>query len=148
VKVAARDETPPPAGFREMEHSGDVGLELWGATFADLLSNATRGLASLMTWSAIERASARRIEVQSSDVQSLLVDWLSAVILASATHAELYAAADVAVSEDVVASGVVFGEPLDPARHALRFDVKAATYHGIIVEETVCGYHARVVFDL
>jgi SHS2 domain-containing protein len=131
-----------------LDHSGDVGLEVWGATLGELLANATRGLATLMTWSSIEPVLTRRIDVQAENPQDLLVDWLSAVILASATHAELYAAADVVVSEDVAASGVVFGQALDPSRHALRFDVKAATYHAMVMEETASGYHARIVFDL
>ncbi|HKW13983.1 MAG TPA: archease [Candidatus Krumholzibacteria bacterium] len=143
----AADETAA-RGFREVDHSGDIGLELWGPTVADLLVNATSGLCALMTWSKVAPSCSRRIEVQAASPQDLLVDWLSAVILASSTHAELYAAADVVVSEDVVASGVVLGEPLDPARHALRFDVKAATYHDLLLEATATGYRARIIFDL
>jgi SHS2 domain-containing protein len=101
-----------------------------------------------MTFSAVEPVRERRIEVQAESREDLLVDWLSAVILASATHGEIYAAAEVVVSEDVVASGVLFGEPLDSARHALRFDVKAATYHELLMEESDRGYHARIIFDL
>lgn len=141
-------DLPPAAGFSELDHSGDVGLELWGATLPDLLENATRGLCTLMTWSAVDSVSSRRIEVQAANPQDLLVDWLSAVILSAATHAELYAVADVVVSDEGVASGVITGEPLDPSRHALRFDVKAATYHGILLEQVAGGYHARVIFDL
>jgi SHS2 domain-containing protein len=146
--MSASDADVPAGGFREIEHSGDVGLEVWGGTLAALLAHATRGLCALMTFSTVEPVSERRIEVQAESREDLLVDWLSAVILASAMHGEIYAAADVAVSEDVVASGVLFGAPLDPARHALRFDVKAATYHELLMEESDRGYHARIIFDL
>ena len=146
--MSTSDSDAPAGGFREIDHSGDVGLEVWGTTLPALLQHATRGLCALMTFSAVEPVTERRIEVQAESREDLLVDWLSAVILASATHGEIYAAADVVVSEDVVASGVVLGEPLDPARHALRFDVKAATYHELLMEETANGYHARIIFDL
>ena len=141
-------DLPPAGGFREVDHSGDVGLEVWGATLSELLANATRGLCGLMTWSVVRRASARRVEVQAADAQELLVDWLSALILSASIHAELYAGADVTVDEDGVAGGLLHGEALDPSRHELRFDVKAATYHDILLEQTAAGYHARVVFDL
>jgi SHS2 domain-containing protein len=141
-------EAPPPGGVREAEHSGDVALELWGATHAELLARATEGLCRLMTWSAVEPVSSRRLEVRAADFTDLLVDWLSAVILSAATHAELYAGATVHVSDDGLATGVLHAAPLDPAQHRLRFDVKAATYHGLTVEQTAAGYHARVVFDL
>jgi len=39
-------------GFREFEHSGDVGIEAWGATRAELIEHATRGLFALLVWRA------------------------------------------------------------------------------------------------
>jgi SHS2 domain-containing protein len=142
------DGGTPHGGVREIDHSGDVALEIWGATRSELLANATRGLCGLMTWSAVESVRTRRIEVRASSLPDLLVDWLSAVILAAATHAELYGHATVETAEDGFAAGLLHGAPLDPARHALRFDVKAATYHEVRFEHTAYGYHARVVFDL
>ncbi|HUK64344.1 MAG TPA: archease [Dongiaceae bacterium] len=141
-------EFPEPGGVREVEYSGDVALEVWGRDRAELLANATRGLCGLMTWSPVEPVSSRRIEVRAPDLRALVVDWLSAVILAAATHAELYAGATMEVATDVHAAGTLFAAPLDAARHELRFDVKAATYHDVLVEETGVGYRARVVFDL
>jgi SHS2 domain-containing protein len=143
-----RDADIPPGGVREIDHSGDVGLEVWGATRAELLENAARGLCGLMTWSRVERASSRPIEVRAESFSDLVVDWLSAVILASATHAELYAGATVETAGDGVAKGMLHGEVLEPSRHQLRFDVKAATYHDLRVEPTSAGYYARVIFDL
>jgi SHS2 domain-containing protein len=133
---------------REVEYSGDVALEVWGRDRAELLANATRGLCGLMTWSRVEPGSSRRIEVRAPDLTALLVDWLSAVILAAATHAELYADAAMDDVTDVHAAGALRAAPLDVARHELRFDVKAATYHDVLVEKTADGYRARVVFDL
>jgi SHS2 domain-containing protein len=95
--MAGDDHYAPESGFREIDHSGDVGLDVWGATLSDLLANATRGLCTLMTWSEVQPVLSRRIEVQADEPQDLLVDWLSAVILSSATHAELYSGADVVV---------------------------------------------------
>jgi len=135
-------------GVREVEYSGDVALEVWGRDRAELLANATRGLCGLMTWSPVEPVSSRRIEVRAPDLKSLLVDWLSAVILCAATEAELYAGAAMEVATDVHAAGMLRAAPLDTARHQLRFDVKAATYHDVWVEETAAGFRARVVFDL
>ena len=41
-------------------------------------------------------------------------------------------------------SGTAWGEPLDPARHALDHEVKAITYHGLRVEQTADGWLAEV----
>jgi SHS2 domain-containing protein len=141
-------EIDPGEGVREIDHSGDVGLDIRGVSRAELLENATRGLCALMTWSRIDPVVSRRIEVRAGNFTDLVVDWLSAVILSSATHAELYAEAALEIAEDGVAKGVLLGAPLDAEHHQLRFDVKAATYHDILVEHTASGYHARIIFDL
>jgi SHS2 domain-containing protein len=138
----------PADGVREIDHSGDIGLDITGASRAELLENATRGLCTLMTWSRVEPVAARAIEVRASSFTDLVVDWLSAVILSAATHAELYGGATLEIAEEGRAKGTLHGEPLDVARHRLRFDVKAATYHDILVEQTAAGFHARIIFDL
>jgi len=138
----------PPGGVREADHSGDVALEIWGESREAVLVNATRGLCGLMSWSPVDTVCTRRIEVRAANFADLLVEWLSAIVLAAATHAELYESALVDRVEDGFAAGIVFGEPVDPVRHELRFDVKAATYHDLVMEHTDAGYHARVVFDL
>jgi SHS2 domain-containing protein len=141
-------DQPPLDGVREIDHSGDVGLEIRAASREDMLSRATAGLCGLMTWSTVVPLSERPIEVRAANLADLLVDWLSAVILAAATHAELYAGATIESVSDELARGVLHAAPLDPSRHDLRFDVKAATYHDLLVEKTSEGFHARVIFDL
>jgi SHS2 domain-containing protein len=161
--MAADDET----GFREFEHSGDVGIEAWGETHAALIENATRGLFGLMVWQARgdttaagpvsappaavsndESRSQRTIEVHAASAADVLVDWLSEVITAAATHGEVYGDVTVKSADETSASGTIGGEPFDPARHERRFDVKAATYHGLVCEKTADGFHARIIFDL
>ena len=145
--MVPRDAVPPD-GVREVDHSGDVGLEIWGGSREEVLVNATRGLCGLMAWSQVDTVCTRRIEVHAGSFADLLVEWLCAVVLAAATHAELYESAHIDAVDDGFASGIIFGEPLDPGRHNLRFDVKAATYHDVLMEHSDAGYHARVIFDL
>jgi SHS2 domain-containing protein len=40
------------------------------------------------------------------------------------------------------------GEPIDPARHALGADVKAATLYGLRVEPRPDGWEAEVTLDV
>jgi SHS2 domain-containing protein len=139
-------------GVREIEHSGDVGIEAWGATQAELFQNVTRGLFGLMRRepheSAAGHVSSRRIAVNAASPAELLVDWLSEIILSASAHGEVYRDVVVESADETSACGVIRGERYDSARHVLRFDVKAATYHGLVCERSADGYHARVVFDL
>ena len=40
------------------------------------------------------------------------------------------------------------GEPFDPERHPLSHEVKAITYHGLIVESSEGGWLAEVIVDI
>jgi SHS2 domain-containing protein len=139
--------------FQEIDHSGDVGIEAFGADFAELLANATAGLFALQYRGTVAAVSNRPIRVVSESLEDLVVDWLSEVIAIGGTHGELFGAVAVlAVSGDgssvFEAEGVLRGERFDADRHDPRFDVKAATYHGLHVtrEKGKCG--ARIIFDL
>lgn len=134
--------------FEEIDHSGDVGVEAQGATLAEVVENVTSGLFSLMTRAPVRPAVVRAIQVRAASVEALLVEWLSEVITLAATHGEVYGEVVVTRATEHAVSGEVRGEPVDPVRHDLRFDVKAATYHALLVERVRGGYRARVIFDL
>ena len=40
------------------------------------------------------------------------------------------------------------GESYDPARHSLTREVKAITYHELVVEKTADGWLAEVIVDI
>lgn len=135
-------------GHREVDHSGDVGVEAWGATLSEVLEEATLGLFALVSEGEVGSGVEREVSASAGDTAALIVDWLGEVILAAATHAEVYAGVRVDGCDGTSARGVVWGEPIDVARHRLRFDVKAATYHGLRYETTPAGFRSRVIFDL
>lgn len=136
-------------GYREVDHSGDVGIEAWGGSLSELFENATRGLLSLMSRPGAPAGRAEReLAARAPAPADLLVDWLGEVILAAAIHAEVYTEVRIDSCDDHNARGVVRGAPVDPDGDHLRFDVKAATYHDLVFEHVGGRYHARVIFDL
>lgn len=134
--------------FEEIDHSGDVGVRARGRDRNELFANATRGLFSLMYRGVVEPVVERALEVTASGPEELLVDWLCEVIAESGTRGELYGDVIIRRMEERSVEGVLRGEAVDPGRHQLRFDVKAATYHNLVVEPDEKGFHARVIFDL
>jgi SHS2 domain-containing protein len=134
--------------FREIDHSGDVGIEARGPDVATLLANATRGLFSLQYRGSVEPVVERPIEVTSESIENLLVDWLSEIIAIGGVRGERYGEVDVAHASETSAGGVLRGESYDERKHAPRLDVKAATYHDLEVATRRDGWRARVIFDL
>lgn len=134
--------------FEEFDHSGDVGIEAWGADTARALEAATQGLFSLMVKGDVEARVERALEVVAGSEEDLVVDWLSEVIAIASMNGEVYREAEIRLSGPSSVAGVVRGETIDARRHRLRFDVKAATYHGLEVERAGGGCRLRVIFDL
>jgi SHS2 domain-containing protein len=134
--------------FEEIDHSGDVGIEARGATFPEMLTNATLGLLALACRNEPGSGIDRAIRVESSSAEDLLVDWLAEVLSLMGAHGEVYAGVEITNHGEWFAAGILRGEKTDPQKHDLRFDVKAATYHGLRVEHTGDGFVGRVIFDL
>lgn len=135
-------------GFSEFDHSGDIGIEARGRDMGELFANAARGLFSLMLCCSAQPVLARRVNVASTSWEELLVDWLSEIIARSSAEGEVYA--DVSIERIVpyLIEADLLGEKIDPEKHELRFEVKAATYHGIEVYSDGDELRARVIFDL
>jgi SHS2 domain-containing protein len=90
----------------------------------------------------------RRIEVSSPTAEDTVIDWLSEVITTAAARGEAYGDVRIERADENTAVGVLSGEPIDESRHELRFDVKAATYHGLEYARSSGGFRCRVIFDL
>jgi SHS2 domain-containing protein len=134
--------------FEEFDHSGDIGIEAWGDSPEQLLENLSRGLFSLMCRSRVEASVERQITVSSNSLEELVINWLSEIVSAADVHGEVYGVVRLSKVGAGRAEGAIEGERYDQARHDLRFEVKAATYHGLKVEQVGGLHHARVVFDL
>jgi SHS2 domain-containing protein len=134
--------------FEEIDHGGDVGIEAWGEDTAGVLENATLGLFSLMVRGGVNSRIERALAVSAQSEGDLVVDWLSEVISTAGTRGEVYCEATIQMTDRYSVRGVIRGEPIDARRHELRFDVKAATYHGLLFERGKAGCRVRVIFDL
>jgi SHS2 domain-containing protein len=85
--------------------------------------------------------------VAGEEREYLLFDWLRALLGRFELDHLLFNRFEVHVTPHGL-SGSAWGEPLDPARHALDHEVKAITYHGLRVEQTADGWLAEVIVDI
>jgi SHS2 domain-containing protein len=134
--------------FEEFDHSGDVGIEAWGGDEVEALESATLGLFSLMVYGGVAHRVERSLEIGSGSDEEMIVDWLSEVIAVASTYGEVYGEVRIQRAGPHSVRGVIRGEPIEAGRHALRLEVKAATYHGLELTRTAEGCRVRVVFDL
>lgn len=135
--------------YEQIDHTADVGLLVRGETLHALFEDAAAGLFDVITdRSLVESREERTVVVGASDREDLLVCWLSELNFLFSTEGALFSDFKVLEIDEKRLEARVTGEALDPARHAVRVEVKAVTYHRLRVEAVPSGWEAVVFFDI
>lgn len=145
-----QDGTGPISGFEVFEHTADVGIRVWGATWADLLTQAGRAMFSLIVDpNTILPLHRRVIEVTGADREELLMNWLKELLSRFDIDGELLSEFQIRSADATHVAAEVAGEPLDRDRHDPDMEVKAVTWHQFCVRQTSNGaWEATVIFDI
>ncbi len=134
--------------FREIEHTGDVGIEIEAGSRAELFRRAAIAIARLMVDTAGVRAlESRDLSVAAAADADLMHDMLGDLLREFVVDAFIWS--DAAVEEAEGGLKVrLLGEPFDPARHEFHQEIKAVTYHQLAVRSEHDRWFARVIFDV
>ena len=135
--------------FEILEHPADIGVRVFGRTFADLFVNAGHGLVAI----ALEPQDAEPAErivltARGSDREDLLVNWLSEILFFMDAEGWIFRDFRIQKIADKVIEGEGLGERRDPARYPHSVAVKAVTYHQLSVRKTGEGWEAVVYLDI
>jgi len=133
------------------DHTADVGAAVRGRTLGRLFENASLALLDLLCdRTSIAPRRRQRVRVRGASLEDLLVRWLSEILY---RHEAFGWRLRSCVVERVdrrrlTATGVALGEPHDAARHHLRREVKAVTYHQMRLRRAGGWWRVRIVFDV
>ncbi|MHB8872888.1 MAG: archease [Myxococcaceae bacterium] len=128
------------------EHTSEVRVHLEAPGLGGLFEDAARALADLMTDGppGPPEGELEDVTVRATDREALLVEWLDELIFRSETKKRIYNEVAVARASDKELVARIRG--FEPAR--LKTAVKAATFHGLHVEERGGLFIATVVLDV
>lgn len=132
--------------YRIFDHTADIGIEAWGKDLPELFANAARAMFDV----AVELGTVRplepeTIELQADDAALLMHQWLSELLYFFAAKGRVFSKFEFASISETTLRATAWGEKFDDARHHLKTDIKAVTYHQLEVSP---GWHARVILDL
>jgi protein archease len=138
-----------PLSWETFEHEADIGLVVRGADGPELFATAGLALFDLVCrLDAVEERESYELAGEADGVEALLVDWLNDLVYLF--EGEQVVCRRFAFPEWSARSyrAQAFGEPVDPGRHEPRDLVKAATYHGLSVQQLPDRWEARVILDV
>jgi SHS2 domain-containing protein len=107
------------------------------------------GMMSLMLeLESVTPAESVPLEAAGSDLKSLLIAWLSEILFQVGSEGWAFAGFDVSEISETRILGSGKGERLDPERHGLKGEIKAATYHMLELDHRDEYWTAQVIFDV
>ena len=132
--------------YREVEHTADWAIEVWGEDLAGLFEHAAEALFEMQGADlAVKPTVAMVASCQGMDLETLLVAWLNELLYLSEMNDALFTRFEVAItgSLEPALTASVGGVP---GRGHLAH-VKAITYYHLTVEQGAGGWRATVTFD-
>ena len=135
--------------FELFEHTADLGLRVRAPDLDTLFREAAEGLFSMIVehWEPDDTAREYRFALRAGRRDDLFFDWLNELLYTFDTTHCLLGRFELNVAGTKLVARA-WGTPLDLSVHRLLHEVKAITYHGLLVEPTDAGWLAEVIVDI
>lgn len=135
--------------YETFEHTADLGLRVASPTLQGVFVDAARGMFSMIVpeLSTVECRVTVPVTLKADQIDFLLFDWLNELLFLFDARRLLLSEFEVTIDETGL-TALVHGEAYDPVRHVLEHEVKAITYHGLILAEAESGWNAELIVDI
>ncbi len=138
--------------FQTFENKADIGVRGSGASLGVAFSECAKAMVSIMA-SPSKIAPKKKIvlQVKASDAQALLVAFLNELLYVKDTKQMLFSKFEVSVEGDAHGAelkAICFGEKINPKKHELMTEVKAAAYSQLKVVKKGKEWVAQCIVDV
>ncbi len=135
--------------WEHFSHEADIGVRGFGGSRDEAFEQAALALTAVTTDPASVASKERvPIECEAPDPETLLVDWLNALVYEMAVRKMLFGRFEVR-GDGTRLSAAAWGEPVDVARHQPAVEVKGATFTQLRVAQGSGGeWSAQCVVDV
>jgi SHS2 domain-containing protein len=136
-------------GFEIIDHTADVAIAAYGADAKKAFANTALGMFCLMTdIGKVKDTTSREVEVTADDRKDLLVSWLNELIYIFEVERMLFKKFEISTLDATTLKARCYGEHIDPKRHKIKTEIKAATYHMLQIEDKQNLTRVQVLFDI
>jgi SHS2 domain-containing protein len=135
-------------GYRFIEHTADVGIEISSPTLEGVYERAGRALFELIAPHSAGPDVAFVVESEGADAESLLVNFLNDLLLHFEVEGLLFRRLSARSLEGGRLVMDARCERMDPGGEGVETVVKAATYHDLVVRREGDRWHAVVYLDI
>ena len=141
--------------YRELDHTADRALQVWGRELVDLFAGAARGMCSLMgDLEGLVPGGWRTVRLESTDLEGLLVEWLNELLYLIESEGLLFVEYRIEslstseVARDGTPGATMTAHLGGAVAPVTKADIKAATFHDLALVEDAAGWSATITFDV
>lgn len=135
--------------YEFIDHTADLGIEVYGKDLKDLFQNAGEALFEIMyDLSEVVESIEKRVVVNGDNLEQLMVVWLGELLFLHDTEGLLFKRFEIEGIGNKRLEAAVYGEKFEEGHHLINTEIKAVTYHQIEVREEGDRWISRVIFDL
>ena len=130
--------------YHFIDHTADICVAAWGQTWIELLKEMLCAILEVTEPDFSNDVIERKIEVESNNLENLLIDVLNEIIAFMDIHKEAYDQVKVHQITETKCKIVLGGKKICN----LKTQIKSATYHNYTLIKKNDLYYAKVVYDV
>jgi SHS2 domain-containing protein len=135
--------------YEYFEHQADIGIRGKGRTLAEAFEQAALAMFEIMVETKdLQNGRSQLVEVEGNDLSELLIAWLSELLFLKDVEGKMFSRFEIKSIDKNKLVDKVYGETIDPSRHKLKLEVKAATYTQLFVEKKGDNWIAQCLVDV
>lgn len=147
-----KNEKKVAAKFELFDHTADIGITIFGPSVSDVFEQAARGMFSVIFHESepkIEAKGVYEIKLKSKDLEQLMVDWLDEILFIFSTEHIVMSEYKINIdSKKITLDAMVSGEIVGNDILLRTCEIKAVTYHMLMVKQINNHWEAKVLFDI
>ena len=135
---------------KNFEHTADIGIEIESTTLSEAFQEVSLSFSEIITGGNLpEVLTSKEVFLESDNLDSLLVDFLSYLIVLFDTDDFIAGSAKLVISKknSFQLVGKLVGETYNQDKHGYGVEIKAISYHQLLVQEGPPA-RLRVILDL
>ena len=135
---------------KNFEHTADIGIEVEASNLSEAFEEVSLSFSEIITGGNLPKfIVSKEVNLEADNLDSLLVDFMSYLIVLFDTDFFITGSAKLQISKNHTFSlrGNLMGETYNQERHGYGVEIKAISYHLLLVEEGPPA-RLRVILDL
>jgi SHS2 domain-containing protein len=135
--------------YEQIDHTADMYIRVRGTALHNLFEKAAFALFDIMVeLDNVREEASERIQLEGTDLPELMITWLNHLLFLWETKEILFKKFQVRILDHARLEAEAWGERFEPERHEFLTEIKAATYHNLVIEQTQGKWVAEIIFDL